>query len=142
MVPKGTPQANLRFSNLIFYATFSAYQVETVFTTHGPSVTRAGLVTYFRSEMMGDPDESFRSFNAVNQVMRLGPSFERSQLPSAPESKAEELGTHVQTNIAATIKEMDSSADSDQEEELTALRVQQALEAQGQQAALDLISPS
>ncbi|KAF9199137.1 hypothetical protein BGZ49_010791, partial [Haplosporangium sp. Z 27] len=142
LVPKGTPQANLKLSNLIFFVTYSAFQIETVFTAHGPAVTRAGLVTYFRSEMMGDPNDSFRSFNAANQVMRLGPSFERSQFPSAPEPRAKELVTHVQSSIAATIKEMGWSAASAQSEEMDALRVQQALEAKGRQAALDLISPS
>ncbi|KAF8945414.1 hypothetical protein BGZ46_006021, partial [Entomortierella lignicola] len=91
---------------------------------------------------MGDPNDSFRSFNAANQVMRLGPSFERSQFPSAPEPRAKELVTHVQSSIAATIKEMGWSAASAQSEELDALRVQHALEAKGRQAALDLISPS
>ncbi|KAG0001326.1 hypothetical protein BGZ79_004810 [Entomortierella chlamydospora] len=130
----------LKISNLAFYATFSAFKIETVFTATGPAVTRAGLVTYFRSEMMGDPDACLRNFNAANQVMRLGPPFERSQLPQAPEPGAKQLISYVQASISGTIKDMGWSPSAAEDEQLEALKVRHAIEAMGQQAALDLIS--
>ncbi|KAG0210469.1 hypothetical protein BGX28_009279 [Mortierella sp. GBA30] len=58
---------------------YQAFSVETVFTASGPAVTRAGFLTYLRSEMMVDPDDALRSFNAIVTASRIGPLFARSQ---------------------------------------------------------------
>ncbi|KAF9348054.1 hypothetical protein BGX26_000493 [Mortierella sp. AD094] len=140
MVPKEDLELNLKISNLAFNATFLAYQVETVFTAHG-------LLTYLRSEIMGDPDTSFKSFNTVNQVMRLGPAFVRSQFSHVPEPRAKELLSYIHASIVETTGDMGwtpgaGGSGSSEQEQLRALKVQMALEQKGQQAALDLISPS
>ncbi|KAG0349786.1 hypothetical protein BGZ54_004204, partial [Gamsiella multidivaricata] len=139
MVPKEHLQLTLQLSALFLNADFLAFQIETVFTTHGPSVTRAGLLTFLRSEIMGNPDTAFSEFNAANQVMRLGPPFVRSQFPQVAEPRAKELAAYVQASIWSAVKDMGWSRVDEQEEQLKAMRVRMALEQQGQQAALDLI---
>ncbi|KAF8925196.1 hypothetical protein BGZ58_001016 [Dissophora ornata] len=122
LVPKEHVKVSLLLSSLAFSTTFLAFQIETVFTAHGPSVTRSGLVAYLRCEIMGDPDAACTNLNAANQVMRLGPAFVRSQFPQVAEPRAKELMSHVQTNIGYTIKEMGWSPAAAQEEELNALK--------------------
>ncbi|KAF9917254.1 hypothetical protein BX616_001554 [Lobosporangium transversale] len=99
-------QDNITFSSLLLGLTFLAYQVETVFNSHGPSVTRAGLLTYLRSKIMGNPVTALRDFKAYNKAMRLGSPFIRSQFPRVADLKTKELASYVQasfdkaTNIA------------------------------------------
>ncbi|KAF9100522.1 hypothetical protein BGX27_000354 [Mortierella sp. AM989] len=140
LIPKEHAQVNLQVSSLVFNATFLAFQIETVFTAHGPSVTRAGLLTYLRCEIMGDPNEAFTNFNASNQVMRLGPSFTRAQFPQVAEPKAKELTSYVQASIEKTIKDMNWSPVAAYDEQLEALKVRMAIEQRGQEAALNLIN--
>ncbi|KFH61886.1 hypothetical protein MVEG_12220 [Podila verticillata NRRL 6337] len=142
LAPKELVQASLKISSLVFNAYFLAFHIETVFTAHGPSVTQAGLLAYFRSEIMSHPNEAFASFNKANQVMQLGPPVVRSQFPTMAEPRSKELSSYIDASIAKTIKDMGWSSVAAQEEELNAVKVRIALEQRGRQAALDLISPS
>ncbi|KAG0216110.1 hypothetical protein BGX28_006006, partial [Mortierella sp. GBA30] len=122
LVPKKDLQVCLAVSSLAFYTTFLAYRIETVFTARGPSVTRAGLLAYFCSEIMSDPEAAFTNFDAANQVMRLGPPFARSQFPQLPEPEAKELSSYVQASVAYTVREMGWSPATAQDEQLNAMK--------------------
>ncbi|KAF9997970.1 hypothetical protein BGZ65_006471 [Modicella reniformis] len=138
--PKERAQVTAQISSMVFNATFLAFQIETVFTAYGPSVTRAGLLSFFRCEIVSGPDEAFTNLNASNQVMRLGPPFVRSQFPQVAEPRAKELSSFVEASIIKTIKDMGWSPAATNEEELNALKLRLSLEQRGRQAALDLIS--
>lgn len=142
MTPQNLVAVSLQTHSLVLHTTYLAFGIETVFTAHGASLTRNGLLAFLRSEIMSDPNEAFTSFEKANQMMRLGPPFARSQFPQVAEPRAKELLSYVEASIAKCVKDMGWSSAAGQEEELNALKVRLALEQRGQQAALDLISPS
>ncbi|KAF9136282.1 hypothetical protein BGX30_011289 [Mortierella sp. GBA39] len=135
-------QINRQVSSLFFNTLFLALSIETIFTAHGPSVTRAGLLAYLRFEIMSDPDVTFTSFEIAIKAMLLGPHFARSQFPPVAESRAKELQSHIQASLNNTLKDLDWSATTADDEELKAVKIRIAFEQMGRQNALDLISPS
>ncbi|KAF9917253.1 hypothetical protein BX616_001553 [Lobosporangium transversale] len=137
-LPKEEVALNVQFGSVVYDPQFLAFQIETIFNAHGPSVTRAGFLAYLRSEIMSDPDTACKNFNSANQVMRLGPPFVRSQFPRVAEPRAKELMSYVQTRIDKDVQTIRGGVTSE-EEELNALKIRLALEQQGMQAAIDLI---
>ncbi|KAF9350477.1 hypothetical protein BGX26_011351 [Mortierella sp. AD094] len=78
---------------------FTAFSVEIVFTEHGNSVTRAGFLTYIRSEFLRCPDEAFQSYSNINREVRVIPSFIRSQVPENPDPKMSEIDSRLDSCI-------------------------------------------
>lgn len=135
-------EVNRQLSSMYFNIVFLAHSVQTVFTAHGPAVTPAGLVTYLRSEIMSDPDESgFKSFEMANKAMGLRAPFIRSQFPPVAEPRAKELQSYIEASVRNIIKDMGWTEAAVYNEELEATKVRIALEQYGQQNALDLVSP-
>ncbi|KAG9319602.1 hypothetical protein KVV02_003871 [Mortierella alpina] len=135
-------QVNRQLSSLYFNIVFLAYAIQTVFTPHGPAVTRAGLLAYLRSEIMSDPDSGgFTCFEKASREMRLTTSFARSQFPPVADPRSKEVQSYIEASVRNTLKDMNWSAAAVYNEELEALKVRAALEQRGQQIALDLISP-
>ncbi|KAF9921323.1 hypothetical protein FBU30_008690 [Linnemannia zychae] len=131
----------LPLASMILNVIYLAFKVETVFTSYGPAVTRAGFSVFLSSEILSDPDDAYTNFQKANQMMRIRPPFARWHFPRTAEPKAKELSSFVNTSVANITKDMRWRNDST-DERLEALKIQHALEERGQQAALDLISPS
>ncbi|KAF9079132.1 hypothetical protein BGX23_004997 [Mortierella sp. AD031] len=136
-------QVNRQVSSLYFNTVFLALSIQTVFTAHGPSVTPTGLLAYLRHEIMSDPDSSgFSSFERANNAMRLRHPFARSQFPPVAEPRAKGLQSYIEASLKNNLKDVGWSAAAVHDEALEAMKARFALEQRGQQAALDLISPS
>ncbi|KAG9320550.1 hypothetical protein KVV02_000367 [Mortierella alpina] len=99
MAPPEQIQAILQCSLLVFNASYLAFAVETVFNTHGACITRSGFLTFLRSEIVSDPDVAFKSFSSINQAMRVGPLFSRSQFSRVADLKAKRTSAFVQENV-------------------------------------------
>ncbi|KAG0087927.1 hypothetical protein BGZ92_006836 [Podila epicladia] len=140
LTPENLVALSLQTSSLVLHTTYLAYGIETVFTAHGASLTRNGLVAFLRSEILSDPNEAFAGFEKANQAMRLRPPFVRSQFPPVAEPRAKELMSFIEASISKCVQDMGWSSAAGQEEQLNALKVRYALEQRGQQAAIDLVS--
>ncbi|KAF9572216.1 hypothetical protein EC968_010154 [Mortierella alpina] len=130
MAPPEQIQVTAQCSFLILNASYLAFSVETVFNTHGACMTRPGFLTFLRSEIMSDPDEAIKDFSTVNQSMRLGPSFSRSQFPRVAEPTAKNTSAFVKENIGKALRDMAwtpsaSAGGMSQQQEMARLRPQQ-----------------
>ncbi|KAK3810116.1 MAG: hypothetical protein J3Q66DRAFT_352155, partial [Benniella sp.] len=133
---------NRQLSSMYYNIVFLAYSVQTVFTAHGPAVTPAGLLTYLRSEILSDPDDSgFKSFKQASEAMGLRFHFTRSQFPPVADPRAKETQSYIEATVRNTIKDMGWTQAAVYNEELEATKVRIALEQMGEQNALDLVSP-
>ncbi|KAF9557497.1 hypothetical protein EC968_007614 [Mortierella alpina] len=115
---------NRQLSSMYFNIVFLAYSVQTVFTPHGPAVTRAGLLTYLRSEIMSDPDSSgLTCFEQANRAMRLRAPFIRSQFPPVAEPRTKQMQSYIESTVNNTLRDMQWSEASVYNEELEALKL-------------------
>jgi hypothetical protein len=134
-------EGNSQLSSMYYNIVFLAHSVQTVFTAHGPAVTPAGLITYLRSEIMSDPDDSgFKCFNQASKAMGLRIHFNRSQFPPVADPRTKELQSYIEATVRNTINDMHWTQAAVYNEELEATKVRIALEQTGQQNALDLIT--
>ncbi|KAF9323605.1 hypothetical protein BGZ91_003481 [Linnemannia elongata] len=91
------------FRPVLYNSYYMAFSVETSFSINGPSVTRAGFLTYLRAMIMSDPDEAFKDFATLNHKMQLGHKFGRSQFPRVADPKAENIAKCVKAYISKVL---------------------------------------
>ncbi|KAG0043763.1 hypothetical protein BGZ83_011061 [Gryganskiella cystojenkinii] len=90
-----------------------AFSVETVFTDHGPSVTRQGFLTFQRSVIMRDPEEALDCFTNIHQSLGLwSQPFIRSQFLQLPDPQAAEIERRFLAHVIKKTDEVKSTDDS------------------------------
>ncbi|KAG0196689.1 hypothetical protein BGX28_009853 [Mortierella sp. GBA30] len=94
------------FRPLLYNTYYTAFSVETSFGVNGPSITRFGFLTYLRAMIMSDPDEAFKDFSTLNQVMRLGPQFDRSQFLRVADPGAKDIDNRLKTYISKVLRDI------------------------------------
>jgi hypothetical protein len=88
------------FRPVLYNSYYIAFSIETSFSVNGPSVTRAGFLTYLRAMIMSDPDEAFKDFKTLSQKMLLGRQLSRSQFPREADPRAKNIDKMVKAYIS------------------------------------------
>lgn len=91
------------FRPILYNSHYMAFSVETVFSSHGPALTRAGFLTFLCSKIKSDPEEAFKDFGIFSQALRIGTRFERSQFPFKADPVAERISMDLKTYTSKTL---------------------------------------
>ncbi|KAF9918482.1 hypothetical protein FBU30_000171 [Linnemannia zychae] len=94
------------FRPILYNPYYIAFSVETSFSVNGPSVTRAGFLTYLRAMIMSDPDEAFKDFTTLSQAMQLRHQFSRSQFLRVADPKAKSIDNNIKAYILKALTDI------------------------------------